>query len=76
MANVDQDIENVAAPEAPAASTLPPKSSFATRASVLSNEAIGKSKLLLLGGALAIAVLFFAFTAIMGRSPRKHASAK
>ncbi len=76
MANVDNVIEIAAAPEAPAASTLPPKSDFATRASALQSEGIDKSKLLLLGGGLAIAVLFFVFTALMGKSPKKHVSAK
>ncbi len=76
MANVDNDIETLTAPEASAANALPPKSSFAIRASVLSSEGIGKSKLLLLGGGLAIAVLFFVFTALIGKSPKKHVSAK
>jgi len=76
MANVDNDLETVTVPEASAANAFPPKSSFATRASVLSGEGIGRSKLLLLGGGLAVAVLFFVFTAIMGKSPKKHASVK
>jgi Bacterial conjugation TrbI-like protein len=53
-----------------------PASGFATRASAEVTEGIGKSKLVLLGGALAIAVLFFVFTAIIGKSPRKPTVAK
>lgn len=53
-----------------------PASGFATRASAEANDGIGKSKLILLGGALAIAVLFFVFTAIMGKPPKKAAVAK
>ena len=53
-----------------------PASGFATRASVQATEGIGKNKLVLLGGALAIAVLFFVFTAIIGKSPRKPTVAK
>jgi hypothetical protein len=36
----------------------------------------GKSKLVLLGGGLAVAVLFFVFTAVVGRSPKKPASVR
>jgi len=46
---------------------------FATRADVPSPEGISKSKLLLLGGGLAVAVLFFVFTAVVGKSPKKAA---
>ena len=49
-----------------------PSASFATRANVVQAEGISKSKLLLLGGGLAIAVLFFVFTAIVGKSSKKH----
>ncbi len=49
----------------------PPR--FATRTDVKSPEGISKSKLLLLGGGLAVAVLFFVFTAIVGKSPKKAA---
>ena len=37
-------------------------------------EGIGKSKLVLLGGGLAVAVLFFVFTALVGKSPKKQAA--
>jgi len=53
-----------------------PASGFATRSSAEATAGIGKSKLVLLGGALAIAVLFFVFTAIIGKSPRKPTVAK
>jgi type IV secretory pathway VirB10-like protein len=53
-----------------------PASGFATQASAGATEGIGKNKLVLLGGALAIAVLFFVFTAIIGNSPRKPTVAK
>jgi len=57
-------------------SAVVPASGFATRASAGATEGIGKNKLVLLGGALAIAVLFFVFTAIIGKSPRKPMVAK
>jgi len=46
---------------------------FATRADVKGVEGISKSKLVLLGGGLGVAVLFFVFTAIVGRSSKKPA---
>ena len=51
-----------------------PATTFATRADTKGVEGISKSKLLLLGGGLAVAVLFFVFTAVVGRSPKKPAS--
>ena len=39
-------------------------------------EGISKGKLILLGGGLAVAVLFFVFTAIVGKSPKKPAAVK
>lgn len=68
--------ETVAAhtePETPAGSGEMPLR-FATRADVKTPEGISKSKLLLLGGGLAMAVLFFVFTAIVGKSPKKAAA--
>jgi hypothetical protein len=49
---------------------------FATRADINATSGIGKNKLILLGGGLAVAVLFFVFTAIVGRSPKKQTTAK
>ena len=49
---------------------------FATRAGIDSTAGIGKNKLMLLGGGLAVAVLFFVFTAIVGKSPKKQTTAK
>ncbi len=49
---------------------------FATRADVKGVEGISKGKLVLLGGGLAVAVLFFVFTAVVGKSPKTPASAK
>lgn len=60
-------------PERPAGSAETPLR-YATRADVKSPEGISKSKLLLLGGGLAIAVLFFVFTAVVGKSPKKAAT--
>jgi hypothetical protein len=54
----------------------PPPSNFATRTGISATPGIGKNKLILLGGGLAIAVLFFVFTAILGKSPKKQANAK
>lgn len=51
-----------------------PPASFATRANILRTEGIGKNKLFLLGGGLAVAVLFFIFTAVVGKSSKKHAT--
>jgi hypothetical protein len=48
-----------------------PAAPFATRADVKAVEGISKSKLVLLGGALAVAVLFFVFTAVVGKSSKK-----
>jgi hypothetical protein len=49
---------------------------FATRTAAKGAEGISKGKLILLGGGLAVAVLFFVFTAIVGNSPKKLAAAK
>ena len=57
---------------APRVEPVPP-ASFATRATMLRAEGIDKSKLLLLGGGLAVAVLFFVFTAVVGKSAKRHA---
>jgi hypothetical protein len=56
----------------------PPKgsSAFATRANKSSSEGLSKGKLLLLGGGLAVAVLFFIITAIAGHAPKKQIAAK
>jgi len=51
-------------------------SGFATRASNSGSEGLGKGKLLLLGGGLVVAVLFFVFTAIAGHTPKKQLAAK
>jgi type IV secretory pathway VirB10-like protein len=53
-----------------------PATTFATRADVKEVEGISKSKLILLGGGLAVAVLFFVFTAVVGRSPKKPTSVR
>jgi hypothetical protein len=53
-----------------------PSIPFATRADVRGVEGISKNKLVLLGGGLAVAVLFFVFTAVVGRSPKKPTSVR
>ena len=53
-----------------------PANRFATRAGVKGADGISKSKLILLGGGLAVAVLFFVFTAIVGKSGKKPAPVK
>ena len=53
-----------------------PVTRFATRTAVKGAEGISKGKLMLLGGGLAVAVLFFVFTAIVGKSPKKLAATK
>jgi hypothetical protein len=53
-----------------------PATTFATRDDVKGVEGISKHKLVLLGGGLAVAVLFFVFTAVIGRSPKKPASVR
>jgi hypothetical protein len=49
-----------------------PAADFATRAGIKGADGIKKSKLVLLGGGLAVAVLFFVFTAIVGKSSKKQ----
>lgn len=49
---------------------------FATRAGKNAAEGLSKGKLLLLGGGLAVAVLFFIFTAIAGKAPKKQIAVK
>jgi hypothetical protein len=56
--------------------TIAPPAGFATRAGVQGTDGMSKSKLILLGSGLAIAVLFFVFTAVIGRSPKKQISGK
>jgi len=53
-----------------------PVTRFATRTAVKGAEGISKGKLMLLGGGLAVAVLFFVFAAIVGKSPKKLVAAK
>lgn len=53
-----------------------PAPKFATRADIKGAEGISKGKLILLGGGLAVAVLFFVFTAVVGKSPKKPAPLK
>jgi hypothetical protein len=53
-----------------------PATTFATRADTKGVEGISKSKLILLGGGLAVAVLFFVFTALVGKSPKKPTQAR
>jgi len=53
-----------------------PPVSFATRAYVKGVEGISKSKLVFLGAGLAVAVLFFVFAAVVGRSPKRPASVR
>lgn len=53
-----------------------PAIKFATRAAVKGADGISKGRLILLGGGLAVAVLFFVFTAIVGKSPKKLAPVK
>jgi hypothetical protein len=80
---VEESIESVSSQEPPKArestvlnGTHEPATTFATRADVKGVEGIDKSKLVLLGGGLAVAVLFFVFTAVVGRSPKAPASAR
>jgi len=53
-----------------------PAAPFATRDDPRGVEGIGKSRLFLLGGGLAVAVLFFVFTAIVVKPPKKPAPAR
>lgn len=80
---VEESFEPVSSHEPPPAreSTVlngkpEPAARFATRANVKGVEGISKSKLVLLGGGLAVAVLFFVFTAVVGKSPKKTASVR
>jgi hypothetical protein len=49
---------------------------FATRTDKSRSDGMSRGKLLFLGGGLAIAVLFFVFTAIVGKAPKKQIAAK
>jgi type IV secretory pathway VirB10-like protein len=49
---------------------------FATRAAVKASDGTSKGKLLLLVGGLAVAVLFFVFTAVVNKSSKKHVPVK
>ncbi len=49
---------------------------FATRAGKNASDGLSKGKLLLLSGGLAIAVLFFIFTAIAGKASKKQIAVK
>jgi len=49
---------------------------LATRAGINATSGLGKNKLILLGGGLTVAVLFFVFTAIVGKSPKKQTAEK
>jgi hypothetical protein len=51
-----------------------PVANYATRDGIKDFQSLGKNKMLLLGGGLLVAVLFFVFTAVMKRSP-SHSSA-
>ena len=53
-------------------SETPPAESYATRADLKGAAGMEKSRLILLGGGLLLAVLFFVFTAISGRSPGRR----
>ena len=57
-------------------STQEPTPRFATRADVKGVEGISKSKLILLGSGFTVAVLFFVFTAIVGKSPKRTTPVK
>jgi hypothetical protein len=59
-----------AAEETPAA-----PATFATRADVKGSERINKKQLAMVGGGLAVALLFFLFTVVTGKSPKRQASA-
>jgi len=49
-----------------------PAESYATRADLKGAAGMEKNKLILLGGGLLLAVLFFVFTAVSGRSPGRR----
>lgn len=53
-----------------------PGTKFATRAAIKGADGITKGKLLLLGGGLAVAVLFFVFTAVVNKFPKRLAAVK
>ncbi len=53
-----------------------PATRFATRSVAKGADGISKGKLVLLGGGLAVAILFFVFTAIVGKSPKRLVAAK
>src|SRR6201998_1910169 len=69
--------ERIHAPEPiDGAEKAEPVARFATRTAVKGAEGISKGKMILLGGGLAVAVLFFVFAAIVGKSPKRLAAVK
>ena len=48
----------------------PQVTKYATRAGNKAAEGLGKNKLILLGGGLLLAILFFVFTALVGKHPK------
>lgn len=83
---IDESPDRIGAQSPPAPGPNEPESTeeavtrgtgnFATRAGIDGTPGIGQNKLILLGGGLAVAVLFFVFTALVGRSPKKQTAAK
>lgn len=63
-------------PEACDEAAAVPAAGFATRAGINAAGGIDKTKLIFLGGGLAAAVLFFVFTAVVGKSPKKQTAGK
>jgi hypothetical protein len=55
-----------------AQSETPEPEKYATRADLIGKSGLDKRKLIMLGGGLLVAGLFFAFTAIAGKSPVKR----
>jgi hypothetical protein len=55
-----------------AQSETPEPEKYATRADLIGKSGLDKRKLIMLGGGLLVAGLFFAFTAIVGKSPVKR----
>jgi hypothetical protein len=53
-----------------------PIADYATRDGIKDSQGIGKNKILLLGGGLLVAVLFFVFTAVIKRSPTHSSVSK
>jgi hypothetical protein len=61
-------------PSSPTEEIPPAPAAFATRADIKGGNLINKKQLVMVGGGLAVALLFFLFTVVTGKSPKRQAA--